>query len=141
MASDLNKYVIFKLIDEYYGLDIENVISVEKMQEFTRVPNAPSYVRGVINLRGEVIPVIDLREKLGLKLKSTDENTRIIIVSENEINLGIIVDSSSEVLEIQRSLIDKPLASEEKSNNYLKGIGKVDGRLIIIIDLEKLIEA
>lgn len=141
MASDLNKYVIFKLIDEYYGLDIENVISVEKMQEFTRVPNAPSYVRGVINLRGEVIPVIDLREKLGLKLKSTDENTRIIIVSESEINLGIIVDSSSEVLEIQRSLIDKPLASEEESNNYLKGIGKVDGRLIIIIDLEKLIEA
>ncbi len=141
MASDLNKYVIFKLIDEYYGLDIENVISVEKMQEFTRVPNAPSYVRGVINLRGEVIPVIDLREKLGLELKSTDENTRIIIVSESEINLGIIVDSSSEVLEIQRSLIDKPLASEEESNNYLKGIGKVDGRLIIIIDLEKLIEA
>ncbi len=141
MASDLNKYVIFKLIDEYYGLDIENVISVEKMQEFTRIPNAPSYVRGVINLRGEVIPVIDLREKLGLKLKSTDENTRIIIVSESEINLGIIVDSSSEVLEIQRSLIDKPLASEEESNNYLKGIGKVDGRLIIIIDLEKLIEA
>ncbi|MBE6081735.1 chemotaxis protein CheW [Acidilutibacter cellobiosedens] len=141
MASDLNKYVIFKLIDEYYGLDIENVISVEKMQEFTRVPNAPSYVRGVINLRGEVIPVIDLREKLGLKLKSTDENTRIIIVSESEINLGIVVDSSSEVLEIQRSLIDKPLASEEESNNYLKGIGKVDGRLIIIIDLEKLIEA
>lgn len=141
MASDLNKYVIFKLIDEYYGLDIENVISVEKMQEFTRVPNAPSYVRGVINLRGEVIPVIDLREKLGLELKSTDENTRIIIVSESEINLGIVVDSSSEVLEIQRSLIDKPLASEEESNNYLKGIGKVDGRLIIIIDLEKLIEA
>jgi len=141
MASDLNKYVIFKLIDEYYGLDIENVISVEKMQEFTRVPNAPSYVRGVINLRGEVIPVSDLREKLGLKLKSTDENTRIIIVSESEINLGIVVDSSSEVLEIQRSLIDKPLASEEESNNYLKGIGKVDGRLIIIIDLEKLIEA
>ncbi|SCL83016.1 chemotaxis protein CheW [Sporanaerobacter sp. PP17-6a] len=141
MASDLNKYVIFKLIDEYYGLDIENVISVEKMQEFTRIPNAPSYVRGVINLRGEVIPVIDLREKLGLELKSTDENTRIIIVSESEINLGIIVDSSSEVLEIQRSLIDKPLASEEESNNYLKGIGKVDGRLIIIIDLEKLIEA
>lgn len=141
MASDLNKYVIFKLIDEYYGLDIENVISVEKMQEFTRIPNAPSYVRGVINLRGEVIPVIDLREKLGLKLKSTDENTRIIIVSESEINLGIVVDSSSEVLEIQRSLIDKPLASEEESNNYLKGIGKVDGRLIIIIDLEKLIEA
>lgn len=141
MASDLNKYVIFKLIDEYYGLDIENVISVEKMQEFTRVPNAPSYVRGVINLRGEVIPVIDLREKLGLELKSADENTRIIIVSESEINLGIVVDSSSEVLEIQRSLIDKPLASEEESNNYLKGIGKVDGRLIIIIDLEKLIEA
>lgn len=141
MASDLNKYVIFKLIDEYYGLNIENVISVEKMQEFTRVPNAPSYVRGVINLRGEVIPVIDLREKLGLELKSDDENTRIIIVSQDEINLGIIVDSSSEVLEVQRSLIDKPLASEEESNNYLKGIGKVDGRLIIIIDLEKLIEA
>lgn len=136
-----DKYVIFKLENEYFGLDINNVLSIEKMQEYTRVPNAASYVKGVINLRGEVVPIIDLRTRLGLKQKDLDLNTRIIIVSGEELVVGLIVDSSSEVLEISKDNIDKPPATgENKFNEYIKGIGKDDDRLIILIDLERLLE-
>lgn len=141
MTSDIeNKYVIFKLENEFYGINIENVRSIERIQNYTRVPNAPSYVRGVINLRGEVIPIIDLREKLGLTIKEVDNNSRIIIVSVNELIVGLIVDSSSEVLEINKEKVDRPPASEEnEAEKYIKGIGKDEKRLIILIDLEKLL--
>ncbi len=142
MASDVeNKYVIFQLENEYYGLNIKNVVSIEKMQEYTIVPNAPSFVKGVINLRGEVIPIIDLRDKLGISSKEFDFNTRIIVVSKNEIVVGFIVDYSSEVLEINDNQIDKPpTTGENKFSEYIEGIGKLENRLIMIIDLERLLE-
>lgn len=136
-----NKYVLFKLDNEDYGLNIDNVLSIGKFQSCTRVPNAPEYVVGVINLRGEVIPILDLRKKLNLEPKPSDQNSRIIITSSNDIVVGLIVDSSSEVLEINDENIDKPSATgEKKFNEYIKGIGKDDKRLIIILDLEKLLD-
>lgn len=136
-----NKYVIFKLAEEYYGLSIDNVISIEKPSQTTRIPNAPSYIEGVINLRGEVIPVIDLRDKLGMETRDLDRGSRIIVVSSNEIFAGLIVDTSSEVLEIHRENIDKPPTNEnEEYIDYIKGIGKTKDRLVILLDLTKILE-
>lgn len=142
MSSEVeNKYVIFKLDQEYYGLPIDSVISIEKMGQTTRVPNAPDYVKGVTNLRGEVIPIVDLRKKLGMKPKELDRNSRIIVVSLNEIIVGLIVDASSEVLEIDKEDIDKPPTNEkEEFTEYVNGIGKTKERLVILLDLIKILE-
>lgn len=136
-----NKYVVFKLDSEYYGIPIEKVISIEKMEEATRIPNAPRYVYGVVNLRGEVISLIDLRKKINLESKGINSNSRIIIISEGEITAGLIVDSSSEVIEIQKENIDNPPSSTENGKlDYIYGVGRVDEKLVILLDLLKVLE-
>lgn len=136
-----NKYVIFKIDDEYYGITINAVISIEKMENLTRIPNSPSHIKGVINLRGEVIPLISLRNRLNMKDKEINNNSRIIVVSQDEVTAGLIVDSSSEVIEIDSKNIDNPPSTSEKeSSMYISGIGKVDNRLIILLDLSKILE-
>lgn len=135
-----NRYVVFKLNQEYYGLPIEKVISIEKIGEITRIPNAPDYIKGVINLRGEVIPVVNLKKKLNIGDNELNMNSRIIVVNEDEMVVGLVVDFSSEVLEIDREDIDKP--PETKDNQlieYISGIGKTSDRLIIILDLLKIL--
>jgi len=135
-----NRYVVFKLNQEYYGLPIEKVISIEKIGEITRIPNAPDYIKGVINLRGEVIPVVNLKRKLNIGDNELNTNSRIIVVNEDEMVVGLVVDFSSEVLEIDREDIDKP--PETKDNQlieYISGIGKTSDRLIILLDLLKIL--
>ncbi len=137
-----NKYVIFKLDKEYYGIPINNVIYIERMQETTRVPNGPNFLKGVINLRGEVIPRIDLRQKLNMETKETDNSSRIIVVLEEETMIGLIVDSSSEVIEIDKDNIDNPpTSSENEELSYIYGIGKTSDRLVILLELSKVIES
>lgn len=136
-----NKYVIFKLNKEYYGIPIDKVISIEKMQKSTRIPNAPKYVKGVINLRGEVVSLIDLRQKLGIELSEVSNNSRIIVVSDDDIFAGLIVDSSSEVMEINSDSIDNPPNTNENDYlSYIYGIGKSDSRLVILLNLTKILE-
>ncbi|KNF08837.1 chemotaxis protein CheW [Gottschalkia purinilytica] len=134
------KYVIFKLEEEYYGIDINNVMSIEKAQDFTRVPNSPNYIKGVINLRGEVIPVIDLRNRFRLNEKEIDTNSRIIIVFVSEIQVGLLVDSSSEVMTFTEDEIDSaPSIKENISENFIKSIGKKDNKLIVLLNLENVV--
>lgn len=135
-----NKFVIFKLANQYYGINIYNVQVIEKITSFTRVPNAEHYVRGVINLRGEVVPVIDLSKRFGI-LSSEDSNeSRIIIVKVKDILIGLVVDSSSEVLTLDyEDIDDTPSLGEQATEDFIKGIGKKDGRLIMLLDLEKVI--
>ena len=142
MASTIeNKYVISKLGSEYYGIPIENVLSIEKIIVSTRIPNTPDYITGAINLRGEVVPVIDLRSKLGMKLKEMDDDSRIIIVKVDDIVAGLIVDSSSEVLEIENDNIDMaPTTNNNKFIEYINGIGKTSDKLIILLNLSKILE-
>lgn len=136
-----NKYVIFKLDNEYYGITIESVIAIEKMENITRIPNSPKHIKGLINLRGDVITLISLRDKINMIDKDLDNNSRIIVVSKDEITLGLIVDSSSEVIEINPDNIDgPPSTSENQSSEYISGIGKVDDRLIILLNLSKVLE-
>lgn len=135
-----NKYVTFKLNKEFYGFPIDKVISIERMQKFTRIPNGPAHLKGVINLRGEVIPLIDLRQKLDMELKEIDNNSRIIIVTEDDIVAGLIVDSSSEVMEIGSGNIDIMPTTDNDDNTCVSGIGKIENRLIILLELSKLLE-
>lgn len=140
-SNSSNKYVIFKLGEECYGVSIKNVISIERESKTTRIPNSPDYITGLINLRGDVIPVINLRKKLGMEENSLDNNSRIIIVKEKDVVIGLTVDSSSEVLEIEDENIDKPPATEDNQYiEYIKGIGKKDDRLVIMLDIEKTLE-
>ncbi len=142
MSSEIdNKYVISKLGDEYYGIPINNVISIEKMGTTTRVPNAPKYVTGVTNLRGEVVPIINLRKKLDMEEHEADKNSRIVIVNVDNIVAGLTVDSSSEVLEIHKDNIDKPPSNENNQFvEYVSGIGKTSDKLIILLNLRKILE-
>ncbi|OGO78435.1 MAG: chemotaxis protein CheW [Clostridiales bacterium GWB2_37_7] len=141
MAANItNKFVVFKLEDEEYGIDILRVKEIKEMIRITRVPKSPSFVRGVINLRGEVIPVIDLRKKFDMSQNIDTESTRIIIVLVDEITVGLIIDTSSEVLEIDKELIEEPPATIASiDHSYIYGIGKVKERLIILLDVSKII--
>lgn len=141
MGEKEEKYVIFKIEDEYYGTNINNVKSIEKAQHFTRIPNANYYVKGVINLRGEVVPVIDLRKRLGFMEKEEDGNSRIIIVMVGDLQIGLLVDSSSEVVTFKDSELDSAQTTKDGiSEDFVKYIGKKEGRLIILIDLYKVVD-
>lgn len=134
------KYVVFKLEDEFYGIDINNVKAIEKIQDFTRVPNSKDYISGVINLRGEVIPIIDLRKRFELQEKEIDFNSRIIIVFLNELQVGMIVDSSSEVIQFSEDEIDvSPSIKDTAYEDFVKSIGKKEGRLVILLNTEKVL--
>jgi len=139
-GEDVLQLVTFTLKDEEYAVDILKVQEINRIVEITEVPNSPQYVEGVINLRGKVIPVINLRMKFGFEEKEFDDVSRIIIMDVNGITNGIIVDSVSEVLRIPSHIVEPapPLASDVISM-YIKGIAKFEERLIILIDIEKLI--
>lgn len=139
-SDDLLQLVTFNLGSEQYAVDILKVQEINRMTDITRVPNAPSYVEGVINLRGKVIPVMNIRSKFNLDTKETDSMSRIMIVTVQGITMGLVVDSVSEVLRIPASIVDPapPMASGIGSE-YMMGIAKLEDRLIILLDLDKLL--
>jgi purine-binding chemotaxis protein CheW len=134
------KIVAFKLGEEEYGLDIKNVQSIERIQQITRVPNAPNYVKGVINLRGNVTPVIDLRSKLNFKQTNFTGNTRVIITQLRDIELGFIVDQTSDVLDVDSDDIESS-STISTDSEFFDGIAKINGRLIILLNLEELMNS
>jgi len=139
-ATFARQFVIFKLENEEYGIDILRVKEIKEMMNITRVPNTAHYVRGVINLRGEVIPVIDLRKRFNLPEGKDSNNTRIIIVSVDDIIVGFTADYSSEVVEISSDAIEEaPDGVGSVDQGYISGIGKVGERLIILLDIVKII--
>lgn len=141
IINNTQQYVIFKLENEEYGIDIHSVKTIEKMIQITRVPKSPHYVRGVINLRGEVVPIIDLRTKFDFDKAEETENTRIIIVSYEDIVVGLIVDAASEVIEISKENIeDAPAMTTNLNKDSIYGVAKVDDRIIILFDVLKLID-
>lgn len=134
------EYVVFKLSGEFYGIDITNVENIEKLIPITRVPYTDKYIKGVVNLRGNVIPVVDLRARFELPKKDFDDESRIIIVNIHELKVGMIVDSSSEVLKLDRDDIDAAPAIRGNTNvDFVKEIGKSDGRIVMLIDLKKVL--
>ncbi|MCT4595604.1 MAG: chemotaxis protein CheW [Anaeromicrobium sp.] len=137
-----NQYVLFELGKEYYGIDIHNVQTIEKVIDITRVPHSPTYVEGVINLRGEIIPVINLRTRLNLENVQLTSDSRIIITKCDEVIVGLLVDSSSEVIKLDKiQLEDAPKVSENVSEKNIKAIGKDKERIIILLDIEGILQS
>lgn len=135
-----NEYVIFKLNNEHYGIEIKNVENIEKLIPITRVPYTEDFVEGVVNLRGVIIPVVDLRTRFGIPPRVLDDESRIIIVNLAENKIGMIVDSSSEVLKLDREDIDAaPAVRGSIGTDFIREIGKNDGRIIMLIDLNKVL--
>jgi purine-binding chemotaxis protein CheW len=132
--------VVFELAGESYGIDIAAVESIIKMQTITQLPQAPFYVKGVTNLRGNVLPVIDLRLRFGLEAVESSRQTRIIIVTMGRIKVGVVVDGVSEVLRVQDDVIGglPPMVSTVNSA-FLKGIVRLEDRLIILLELAKVL--
>ncbi len=139
-AEELLQLVSFNIGDEEFGVDILKVQEINRMVEVTRVPNAPEYVDGVINLRGKVIPIIDLRRRFGMPRKEKDKNTRIIVVELTGKVLGFVVDAVSEVLRIPSSVTEPPpsIIAGIKAE-YITAIGKLENRLLILLDLERVL--
>jgi purine-binding chemotaxis protein CheW len=141
VGDEVLQFVTFTLNDEEYAVDILSVQEINRITEITKVPNSPDYVEGVINLRGKVIPVINLRSKFGFEEKATDDNSRIIIMEIQGIINGVIVDSVSEVLRIPASAIEAaPEVASDTISQFIKGLAKLDDRLIILIEINNLIE-
>jgi len=135
----LLQLVTFTLGNEEYAVDIRKVHEINRMKEITKIPNAPSYVQGVINLRGKVILVINLRERFGLKGKGNDEHLRIMIMDISGITMGLIVDSVSEVLRIPSDIVEPPPPmSTGIGTEFINGIAKLEDRLIILLDIDML---
>ena len=131
------QYVIFNIDDVEYGIDIMLVDEIVKMQNITKVPKTPDFVEGITNLRGTVIPIVNLRTKFNLPKIENDDETRIIVVNLDVKTFGIIVDKVAEITAINNEQIDKSAVSTKHfCDEYVYGVAKLDNRLIILLDLE-----
>ncbi|MGA1839305.1 MAG: chemotaxis protein CheW [bacterium] len=134
------KYVTFFLEGEEYALPISQVQEIMRIGEITRVPNSPEHVKGVMNLRGKIIPVIELKKRLSLGEAVVDGNSRIVVVENGPKVMGLMVDRVAQVLNITTEQIDNaPDEVVQVQESYIKGVGKIDERMIIMLDLEKII--
>lgn len=135
-----NRYVTFRLSDETYSINVMQVQEVLRLTEIAPVPGAPDYVLGIINLRGNVVTVIDARRRLGLPPKEEDEATRIIVVEVDKHVIGMLVDSVAEVIELSSAEIEAaPNVGNDESSKYIQGIASRDGELVIVMDLNRFL--
>ena len=143
-ASDPNdevlQWVTYRLDEETYGINVMQVQEVLRYTEIAPVPGAPDYVLGIINLRGNVVTVIDTRARFGLPPTETTDNTRIVIIESDEQVVGILVDSVAEVVYLRSSEIDStPNVGTEESAKFIQGVSNRNGNLLILVDLNKLL--
>ena len=131
----------FKLLKEEYGVNILNVQEIKVLTDITRVPFAPDYIKGVINLRGSVLPVIDLKRRIGLEDAPYTDATRIIIMKIGEFSIGMIVDAVTEVLTISgRDINPAKDVSDSTRNRFVSSLGNIDARLIIMLNLDEIVD-
>lgn len=139
--EDILELVSFTIGNEFYALEINCIREIIKVNDITRVPNTPNYIKGVINLRGKVIPIIDMRKKLNLQSIDFNKNSRILIIEYNNMMIGIIVDTVKEVLKIDNKVTENtPDISKNGTSDYISSIGKLDDKLINILNLDNFIQ-
>lgn len=138
---ETTQFIVIKIGDEQYGININNIDNILRMQHITRVPKVANYIKGVINLRGEVIPVISLRMRMGLNDDEETKNTRIIILKiEQQEVMGVIVDEVREVVTLSEEQMERvSYENRDDKKNYIYGIGKYDGGLISLLDLNTIV--
>jgi len=141
-AEELRQLISFSVGEEEYGLELLRVKEVIRMREITWLPKAPSFVKGIINLRGDVIPIIDLRDKFGLESREDTAQTRVIVVEIEGRLLGLVVDSASQVVRIAADQIDPPPPVPGGfSQELITGVGKIDDRLVILLNADSILTA
>jgi len=134
------KVIVFRLVDEEYGVEVSQVRSIEKMQNITRVPRTPEFVKGVINLRGVVTPIIDLKTRFNLGEETYTDSTRIIIVAVEDMEVGLIVDAANDVIDIPvNSIVQPPAVVGGIQKAYLRGVAKLEERLLVMLNLDKVL--
>lgn len=139
-SNDADRWVTFKLESETYGVNVMQVQEVLRVSEIASVPGAPDYVIGIINLRGNVVTVVDTRRRFGMSSKEMDDLSRIVIIETEDQVVGILVDSVSEVVEIPGSEIETaPNVGTEESAKYILGVTSRDSELLILVDLNKFL--
>jgi purine-binding chemotaxis protein CheW len=134
------RFLAFSLGNEFYGIEIMYVTEIIGIQTITEIPELPDYIRGIINLRGKIIPVMDVRLRFNKTPQEYNDRTCIIVVDFKDVSIGLIVDSVSEVLSIQADNITPPPELNKSSNRYIKGIGIVGKDVKLILDCDKLID-
>ncbi|MDN3378168.1 MULTISPECIES: chemotaxis protein CheW [unclassified Pseudoalteromonas] len=138
--DEVLQWVTFKLESETYGVNVMQVQEILRYTEIAPVPGAPSYVLGIINLRGNVVTVIDTRARFGLMSAETTDNSRVLIIEAEEQVIGILADSVAEVVYLRSSEIDSaPNIGTEESAKFIQGVSNRDGELLILVDLNKLL--
>jgi len=140
--TQFNRWVTFRLAEEIYGINVMQVQEVLRMTEIAPVPGAPGCVIGIINLRGNVVTVVDARELFGLVRNDSTDQTRIMIVEINKLIVGLLVDSVAEVVNIQNSEIDSaPSIGNDDNSRYIQGVYSKNGEILILVDLNRLMTA
>ena len=134
--SEAIQYIKIEVGEEFYGVDISIIDNIVRMQRITRVPNVAPYIKGVINLRGEIVPIMNLRLKMGLEEIEYSKTTRIIIIkTENFGKIGLIVDAVKEVVALEEEQIEKLPYDNSDENHFVSAVGKVDGSLVSLLDI------
>ena len=135
-----DKYLTFHLAGEDYGIEIRYVIEIIGIQNITEVPDMPAFIRGVINLRGKVIPVMDVRNRFNLEDRDYDDRTCIIVVNVESTEVGLVVDEVSEVADIPEANVEPPPKTNKNSEgSYIQGMGKINNDVKILLDVHKLL--
>ncbi len=134
-----DKYLIFSLGEEQFGLEIKYVMEIIGIQPITEVPELPSYIRGIINLRGKIIPVMDVRLRFKKEFKEYSDRTCVIVIQIEDIAMGLIVDAVEEVLSIPDSEVVSLPEIKQNTNRYIKGVGKVGDEVKLLLDCTKLL--
>ncbi len=139
-AMDDLKVIVFELMNKEYVIPVSQVQSIEKMMHITRVPRTPSFVKGVINLRGVVTPIIDLRERFNLQASEANEQSRMIMIKLEDMEVGLIVDAANDVLDIPLSAIEpQPEVVGSIESEFIGGVAKLERRLLVMLQLEKVL--
>lgn len=132
--------VVFMLNKAYYGVPILQVQEIVKMTEITEIPNTPDFVQGIVNLRGKIIPIIDMRKRFGLPDEKVNENWKILILKSDDVLFGVMVDQISEVEKVPATLIEKPPKIVAGVNGkFINAIAKMENRLLILLDIGKIL--
>lgn len=134
-----DKYLTFRIGREDYGIAIVNVTEIIGIQSITEIPEMPVYIKGVINLRGKVIPIMDVRTRFKLEPREYDERTCIIVVEIDATSVGLVVDRVNEVADIPEDQVEPPPKSKREGGSYIQGIGKIDKEVKILLDINKIL--
>lgn len=141
-GGEVRQLISFRVGEEEYGLDLLRVKEVIRMRQVTWLPKAPSCVKGIINLRGDVIPIIDLRERFELRQHDSNGSTRVIVVEAAGQHVGMVVDSASQVVRVPSDQFDPPpLAVGEAARDFISEVGKMGDKLVIMIDADKMLDS